>query len=70
MNITEESEDIFDYMISKAKFYEKMNKDSTVKVPHPKGDGTWVIFTGLTIRQKEVLSEYMKLAKQKERPLR
>ena len=32
-----------------------------IKIPHPKGDGTWVIFTEPTPRQEEILKDYLVL---------
>ena len=34
-----------------------------VKIPHPKNDGTFVIFTEPTPRQKEILDDYLKCRK-------
>lgn len=35
-----------------------MAKPNVVKLPHPKRDGTWVEFYGMSIRQLEVLGAY------------
>jgi hypothetical protein len=38
-------------------------KDEVIKINHPANDGTYVIFTNPTARQKEVLEHYVKLTK-------
>ena len=40
-------------------------KDEVIKINHPNKDGTYVIFTNPTARQKEVLEHYIKLTKPK-----
>lgn len=34
-----------------------------IKIEHPSGDGTWVIFTEPTPRQEEILKDYIELKK-------
>ena len=38
-------------------------KEGYLKVPHPSKDGTWVEFSGMSIRQEEVLRQYEELLK-------
>jgi hypothetical protein len=41
----------------------KKIKDEVIKINHPSNDGTHVLFTNPTPRQKEILEHYIKLTK-------
>jgi hypothetical protein len=32
----------------------------TIKIPHPDNDGTWVEFSNMSIRQVDILKDYIK----------
>lgn len=38
-------------------------KDEVIKIKHPNNDGTHVLFTNPTPRQKDILEHYIKLTK-------